>query len=225
MQYDYTPPILTVDSVILQLQNNQLAALLIQRAREPFKDSWALPGGYNPAGETTRQAMARILQNKASLNTDTLSHIEQLYTFDTVGRDPRGHAVSVTYLGLGKDIALDNTTNTTEKPTFFALNKLPALPYDHLEIIAYAQKRLQSKVMSTNIVSTLLPRHFTLTQVQTAYEAVLGKSLDKRNFRKKFLAFNFVDPTGEYAKDGAHRPAQTYVFRQPYTEESSFSFN
>lgn len=221
----YTPPILTVDSVILQLQDGKLAVLLIKRARDPFKNRWALPGGYNPAGETTVQAMDRILQKKAGLRAADLTHIEQLFTFDTVSRDPRGHAVTVAYLGLGKNITIDESIRTAEEPTFFTVDDLPNLPYDHKEIINYARKRLQSKIISTNIVSTLLPEHCTLTQIQLAYESVLDKTLDKRNFRKKFLAFDFVKPTGEYSKDGAYRPAQLYAFRQPYKEDNFLSFN
>lgn len=220
MNQVYTPPTLTVDSVIMQLQGGKLAVLLIQRAREPFKGRWALPGGYNPAGETTLQAMDRILKKKVGLHTANLNHIEQLFTFDTIGRDPRGHTVTVTYLGLGRSISPDESIDTAEKPAFFALDNLPGLPYDHKEIISYARKRLQSKVMNTTIISTLLPAQCTLTQIQSAYEAVLGETLDKRNFRKRFLAFNFVEPTGEYSKDGPYRPAQLYTFRHPYKENT-----
>ncbi len=97
---EYIPPTLTVDAVIFQLIDNKLSVLLVRRAREPFKNSCALPGGYNPQGETTSEVLHRILLTKTSVDTDRLKHIEQLYTFDTVARDPRGHAVSVTYMGL-----------------------------------------------------------------------------------------------------------------------------
>src|SRR5574338_1601719 len=101
---EYVPPILTVDSVIFQLIDDELFVLLIKRANEPFKGTYALPGGYNAAGETTHDAMSRILLQKAGLEVKDLKLVEQLYTFDTVARDPRGHAVSVTYMGLGKDL-------------------------------------------------------------------------------------------------------------------------
>ncbi len=108
MNDTYVPPILTVDSVIFELHDDSLSVLLIQRADEPFRGVWALPGGYNPQGETTQEAMARILERKAGLGMDQLTYVEQLYTFDTVARDPRGHAVSVTYMGLGRDISLND---------------------------------------------------------------------------------------------------------------------
>src|ERR671930_62620 len=95
----YTPPTVTVDGVIFQLIDGELSLLLIKRAREPFKGSWALPGGYNNAGETTQEALDRVLAYKAGVRLSQLDLVEQLYTFDTVARDPRGHAVSITYLG------------------------------------------------------------------------------------------------------------------------------
>src|SRR5690606_2971501 len=103
---EYVPPILVVDSVLFQLIDNRLHVVLIQRTQDPFKGVWALPGGYCAAGETTHDAMSRITKTKAGVDTKKLDLIEQLYTFDTVARDPRGHAVSVTYMGLGRTIAI-----------------------------------------------------------------------------------------------------------------------
>ncbi len=224
MKNTYKPPILTVDSVIFQLINNELSVLLIQRAAEPFKGEWALPGGYNSAGETTHDAMARILQAKAGLKIKDLSLVEQLYTFDTVARDPRGHAVSVTYMGLGKNLKLD-ISETAHNPQFFPVSKLPKLAYDHADIVRYAHNRLCSKITYTNAVYALLPRFFTLSQLQYAYEAILGRILDKRNFRKKFLSLKLVEPTNKYYQEGAHRPALLYCFSQQKLHVLSHSFD
>lgn len=226
MQYPgpYVPPILTVDSVIFQLVNNKLAVLLIKRTVEPFKGHLALPGGYNPAGETTTEAMARILLAKTGLDARDVPLIEQLYTFDTVARDPRGHAVSVTYLGLGRDLPL-RPGPTAQDPQFVPLDKLPALPYDHADVISYAHDRLKSKITYTNAVFALLPPLFTLTQLQQAYEAILGQKLDKRNFRKKFLALQLIKPTDQYYQEGAHRPALLYTFRQQSLQDLSRHFD
>jgi len=224
MNDTYEPPILTVDSVIFQLIDNELAVLLLQRAAEPFKGAWALPGGYNAAGETTREAMARTLAAKTGLQTSELPLIEQLYTFDTVARDPRGHAVSVTYMGLGKDLDLEPTA-TSQNPQFFPVNQLPQVAYDHADIIKYAHQRLSSKITYTNAVFALLPELFTLTQLQTAYEAIFGRQLDKRNFRKKFLSLELIEPTEAYYRDGAHRPALLYRFRQQKLQVLSRSFD
>jgi len=207
----YEPPILTVDSVIFELVGDELAVLLIQRATEPFKGEWALPGGYVAAGETTGEATTRVLGTKAGLRSSDLRVIEQLYTFDTVARDPRGHAVSVTYMGLGKSLGWQ-ANKTRQNPRFFPVSQLPALAYDHTHIIQYAHQRLGSKITYTNVVFALLPELFTLAQLQAAYEAILGRQLDNRNFRKRFLSLQVIKPSGQYKKDGAHRPAMLYRF-------------
>jgi 8-oxo-dGTP diphosphatase len=221
---EYIAPTLTVDSIIFQLQDNELSVLLIQRAQDPFRDSWALPGGYNAAGETTTDAMARVLQAKAGLSIRDLKLVEQLYTFDTVARDPRGHAVSVTYMGLGRDLEPASAAST-QNPQFFPLSQLPKLAYDHADIIDYAHKRLQAKLTYTNAIYALLPPKFTLSQLQNAYEAVLGRPLDKRNFRKKFLSLDLIEETSEMHKEGAHRPARLFKFCQPGLQTLERSFD
>jgi 8-oxo-dGTP diphosphatase len=220
----YIAPTLVVDSVIFQLIDDALMVLLIKRTQEPFLGAWALPGGYNPAGETTKEAMARILKTKAGVSWDNMGFTEQLYTFDTVARDPRGHAVSVTYLGLGKNIVPEES-KTTQQPGFFPVNDLPELAYDHKDIIHYAHERLQAKITYTNAVFALLPEFFTLSQLQAAYEAIFCHELDKRNFRKKFLSLDLVRATDEYWREGAHRPARLYKFNQQKLETLSRSFD
>lgn len=220
----YTPPILTADAVVLQLINDRLCVLLVQRLRAPFRGAYALPGGYNAAGETTTDCFARILEKKAGVQQSQLRLVEQLYTFDTVARDPRGHAVSVTYMALGKDI-VPVASDTTESPEFYPIDDLPALAYDHADIITYAHERLKAKITYTNAVYALLDPLFTLTQLQKAYEAILGHELDKRNFRKKFLSLDLVRETGERYREGAHRPARLYTFNSQELEILSRSFD
>lgn len=211
MNFDqpYVPPILTVDGVFFQVSDGKLEVLLVQRSNEPFKGKWALPGGYNAAGQTTREALESISKRKLNLSTAALAYIEQLYTFDTVARDPRGHAVSVTYMGCGRDMQVEGGS---EVAAFFQVDALPTLAYDHADIIRYARERLASKLTYTNVAYALLGESFTLTQLQTVYEAVFGHALDKRNFRKKFLTLDFIQETGKMWRDGAHRPAKLYAF-------------
>ena len=205
----YTPPTLTVDAVIFQVNNITLEVLLLKRPNEPFKGEWALPGGYNAKGETTTDALERVIFQKTGVKIkDDLRYIEQLYTFDTINRDPRGHAVSVTYMGCGRNI----TYNEDLEVAFFDVNKLPKLAYDHANIIKYAKERLIAKMTYTNSAFAFLDRRFTLTQLQTVYEIVFGREFDKRNFRKKFLSLNLIHETNELRRDGAHRPAKLYEF-------------
>lgn len=196
---------------------------MIKRSNAPFKGSWALPGGYNPAGETTKEALRNIVNRKAGTDVlKNLRYIEQLYTFDTVARDPRGHAVSVTYMGCGTNIA---HSGGSEETSFFAVDELPPLAYDHQKIIAYARERLAAKLTYTNAVYGLLQPKFTLTELQKSYEAVFGRELDKRNFRKKFLSLNLIKETNEISKSGAHRPARLFEFNSKSLDTLSRSFD
>src|SRR5262249_5343337 len=144
-----------------------LEVLLVKRSNDPFKDTLAIPGGYNAAGETTREAHDRILEAKGGLLAKDLTYIEQLFTFDTVARDPRGHAVSVSYMSLVRE-AEPVESPSTQEPRFVPVNKLPSLAFDHASIIKYAHDRLRSKIAYTNVVFALLPKEFTLTQLQHA---------------------------------------------------------
>ena len=219
----YVPPTLTVDAVIFQISNGVLEVLLMKRPNEPFKGEWALPGGYNAEGETTTKALHRIVEQKTGIDIDTdLSYIEQLYTFDTIDRDPRGHAVSVTYMGCGREIAL---RDAGAHVAFLDVDNLPDLAYDHANIIAYARERLIAKMTYTNAVSAFLEKRFTLTQLQSAYEIIVGREFDKRNFRKKFLSLNLIHETDELWRDGAHRPAKLYQFNSQTLESLSRSFD
>ena len=219
----YIAPTLTVDAVILQISNGMLETLLVKRAGEPFKDAWALPGGYNAMGETTQHALRRIVKQKAGVDTEEdLAYVEQLYTFDTVDRDPRGHAVSVTYMGCGRDITIREANSRT---AFMAVNNLPELAYDHANIIKYAHERLRSKLTYTNAVSAFLAPRFTLTQLQSAYEIIFDREFDKRNFRKKFLSLDLIEETDELWRDGAHRPAKLYKFKSNSLQSLERSFD
>lgn len=218
----YQSPTLTVDLVIFRLVHNTLEVLLTKRANEPFKGDWALPGGYCAAGQTTQEALSIITKRKIGIDTATqINYLEQLYTFDTVARDPRGHAVSVTYMGCGRDI---EPTPAEQEVKWCSVDHLPTLAYDHEDIISYARERLSAKLSYTNIASSLLDDKFTLSQLQLAYEAVLGRELDKRNFRKRFLNLGLIHETGDLWREGAHRPAALYAFNNHGIEVLTRSF-
>lgn len=219
---DYIPPTLTVDAVVFQIIDRQLSVLLVERQREPFQGVRALPGGYSAKGEATTEALERITASKAGVSISTLTYSEQLYTFDSIDRDPRGHSVSIVYMSCGRNIATDSGSS---KPYFAPVDTLPNLAYDHAAIIRYAHERLISKISYTNIVSAFLPKQFTLTQLQQSYEAILDRELDKRNFRKKFLSLELIHETGDTWRDGAHRPAKLYQFNSQSLEVLSRSFD
>ncbi len=223
----YVPPTLTVDCLVFRLDpdtGTKLEVLLIKRNNTPFEGVEAIPGGYNAAGETTIEAHDRILRAKGGIQKSDLNYTEQLFTFDTVARDPRGHAVSVAYSSLSRE-AEPKPSKTTQSPVFAPVDNLPKLAFDHDEIIKYAHNRLRSKIAYTNVVFALLPEEFTLTQLQHAYEAIFGRELDKRNFRKKFLALGLITETDKFHLTGAHRPAKLYRFKKQSLQTLERSFD
>lgn len=206
----YFSPAVTVDVVILTIDQGELKVLLIRRARPPFEGVWALPGGFLFQNETTEKGALRVLADKTGVKN---AYIEQLYTFDSSGRDPRGPAVSVSYFALmPREKLVFESAKDLQAPTLLPVNKLPPLAFDHKRIVNYALRRLRSKLEYTNAVFSLLPKKFTLGQLQATYEAIWGKKLDKRNFRKKFVALGLIKPTSQKLGGAQHRPAQLYVF-------------
>jgi len=208
--YQYPRAALTVDCVVFGLDESELKVLLIERALEPFKSKWALPGGFVRVDETLDEAARRELEEEAGLKNVFL---EQLYTFGAVKRDPRERDVSVAYYALVKLAAHDTQAATDAADAqWFPISKVPKLAFDHAEILATGLARLKGKVRYQPIGFELLPPKFTLSQLQHLYEAVLGTGLDKRNFRKKVLGFELLVPLTETQMAGRHRPAQLFRF-------------
>lgn len=207
-QYQYPRAALTVDCVVFGVEERELKLLLIKRGLAPFEGRWALPGGFVRVDETLDEAARRELAEEAGL---TNVFLEQLYTFGSVNRDPRERVVSVAYYALVKPGAVTAATDATEA-RWFALSDVPRLAFDHADILAAALERLRGKITYQPIGFELLPPKFTLTQLQTLYEAVLGHEIDKRNFRKKVLSYDLLIPLKEKRQEGAHRPAQLFRF-------------
>ena len=203
----YLNPSITVDVIIFTIINKELHVLLIQRDSDPFKNTLALPGGFILKDENTVSAAERLLRDKAHLEEKV--YMEQLYTFDTPTRDPRGPVFCISYMAL-----LPSHTLSMEKESYVLLpvNQLPRLAFDHKEIITYGVERLQAKLGYTNVVYSLLPNYFPFTELQEVYEIILGKSMDKRNFRKKFLQLNLVKETKRILTGLRQRPAKLFTF-------------
>jgi 8-oxo-dGTP diphosphatase len=204
-----------VDNCIFTVLEDRLHLLLIQMTKVPYTEMWALPGGLIQDDESLDAAAVRILYEETGVAE---VYLEQLYTFGRPDRDPAGRVVSVAYFALihAAGIAL-RTQPKYADVCWWPCATLPPLAYDHDAVAAYARQRLEWKLAYTNVVWSLLPRRFALTELQKVYEAVLGRKLDKRNFRKKILALRLVEPVGETAMRGAHRPAMLYRFtsREP----------
>ena len=202
----------TTDVVIFTIKHDKLKVLLVKRAHEPFKSKWALPGGYVRISETLDDAALRILKEKTNVQN---IYLEQLYTFGDPLRHPTSRVITCAYFALirSDDIVLSFEENTEiTEVKWHSVNSLPALAFDHKEIIEYSLKRTRERLEFCPIAFQLLPQKFTLTELQKAYEMILMKKLDKRNFRKKFLSLAILKELDEYTKSGSKRPARLYSF-------------
>ena len=200
----------TVDTVVFTIEENELKILLIKRRNEPFRGLPALAGGFLQPNERLEDAALRVLADKAGLQN---VYLEQLYTFDEMFRDPRGPVISVGYFALTpRNSIVFKNDKQIEEPGLYSLKHLPKLAFDHQSIIAYALKRLRAKLEYTNIAYSLLPKQFTLSQLQKTYEIILGLKLDKRNFLKKYLSLGLIEQTDKFFSAGRQRPARLYHF-------------
>lgn len=203
-------PQVAVDIVVFTFIKNKLSILLIRRGVKPFKGQWALPGGRVNKNEPLENAAGRELKEETGVSD---IYLEQLYTFGAPFRDPRGRIISVAYFALISDLPQLKPSTDAAAAKWFSVKGLPRLlGFDHDEIIAYALKRLRWKLEYTNIASKLLPRYFTISELQKVYEIILGKKLDKRNFQKKIFSLNLIKPIGKKRQGVPYRPPQLWRF-------------
>jgi 8-oxo-dGTP diphosphatase len=200
-----------VDVAVFTVQSGELHLLLLRMKRAPFTGRWALPGGRIGAQETVEAAAARELEEKTGL---ARVYLEQLYTFSRPDRDPGGRCISVAHLALIPPDAQLRTTDKYSAIGWFPADHLPPLAFDHKELAAHAIKRLRAKLAYTNVAYSLLDERFTLGELQRVYEAILGRVLDARNFRRRIREIDLVEETGELRTGRAHRPARLYRFAQ-----------
>ena len=213
--YTYPHPAVTVDIVIFTIRDAQLKLLLIRRAGEPFKGAWALPGGFIHLDESLEESARRELQEETGVSG---VYLEQLYTFGAPQRDPRERVITVAYYALIPSDRLQLRAATdAEAVGWFGMDELPALAFDHTDIIAMAHQRLVAKLDYSTLAFQFLGRDFTLSELQSVYEIILREALDKRNFRKWALALDQIEETGRERRDGAHRPAKLYRLKEPGT--------
>ncbi len=226
MSTAHRSPALTVDSVVFGLDDEGLAVLLVQRDLPPFEGCWALPGGYVRLGEGLEDAARRELEEETGLRGVFL---EQLYTFGDPRRDPRGHTVTVAYYALVniRDHRVRAATDARDA-SWFRVGDAPPLAFDHGHIVEVALERLKGKVRYRPVGFELLPRRFTLSQLQHLYETILQTPLDKRNFRKKVLRLGLLVDTGKREQGVPRRPARLYRFdKRKYRalEKQGFEFS
>ena len=199
----------TVDIVIFTVRDRALQVLLVKRGVPPFQGQHAIPGGFIHEGESLEEAALRELREETGVRN---VYLEQLYSFGDPGRDPRGRVITVAYFALlaSHKLTIMAGSDAAEAGWFPASN-LPPLAFDHQRILGYAVERLRNKLEYTTVGFELLPRKFTLSELQAVYEAILGRPLDKRNFRRKLSLLGILKHLREWQRTG-RKPAQLFHF-------------
>jgi 8-oxo-dGTP diphosphatase len=201
--------LLAVDCIIFGFDGKELKALLIKRALEPEIGKWSLMGGFVQANESVDAAASRVLNQLTGLNN---IYMEQLHCFGQVDRDAAARVISMAYFALIKIDDYNETLMEEHNAKWFSMNKIPALVFDHKQMIKLSRERLQEKASSHPIGFELLPNKFTLQQLQALYEAVYDTVFDKRNFTKKILALNLLHKLEEKEKESSRKGAFLFVF-------------
>ncbi len=201
-----------VDVVLFVIDQGTLKVLLIRRNQAPYAGEWAIPGGVVKPQESLDTAALRVLQEETHIGH---IYLEQLYSFGEPNRDPRDRVISVAYYALVSLEQPELRAQNQNGAVWSSVNTLPNLAFDHNRIVHYALERLRNKINYTTLGFQLLPKVFTLTELQGSYEIILGRPLDKRNFRRKMLQLGILKSTRQFKTSGRQRPARLYTFAQP----------
>jgi 8-oxo-dGTP diphosphatase len=212
--------VLATDTILFTIRDGTLLVRVTEVNRPPFyTHARAFPGGLIHADETAEDAAARILREKSHIAVAKV-HLEQLYTFSAIDRDPRGRVVAVAYLGLVPwDLLSEAERADDADAAWVPVSRATQLAYDHDAMLRVALMRLRSRVTYTTLISKLMPQEFTLTELELAYECILKTDLDKRNFRKKILKLHILKPLNKKRIAGRSRPAELYRFGSPVIQD------
>lgn len=223
--YEHPRPMVVVDCVVFGVESRRLKVLLVRRGRPPFAENWALPGGFVEIDEPLEAAALRELREETGIRD---LYLEQLYTFGDPKRDPRGRVISVAYYGLVKLAEHAATAgDDAADARWIDVSRAKGLAFDHDAIVRSAWERLRAKVRYQPVGFELLPRKFTLSQLQELYEIILDRRLDKRNFRRRILEMGLLVALDETQSDVRHRAARLYRFdkrRYEQLRKAGFSF-
>lgn len=197
---DFERPSVAVDIAILTVKNSQLEVVTVKRTEHPFLGALSLPGGFVGIAESLDAAAARLLKSKSKLEGVFL---EQLYTFGSPKRDPRMRIISVAYYALVPPEKLQGIQTQIVQPDL-------QLAFDHNTILETALTRIRGKLEYAPISTELLPKRFTLRQLQDVFETILGRKLNKDAFRRKILSSGLLEPTGTLKTGQGFRPAELF---------------
>jgi len=221
--HEFDIPLTSVDMTIFTIEDDLLKVLLVKRAQFPAKGEWALPGGFInlKSDDTLNDTVSRKLKEKTGVE---ISHLEQVASYGSAVRDPRGWSVTIAYMAL---ILNENITlisdESSEEVVWLPVEDIQKdyqLAFDHNVILADSYQRLKSKVQYTSLPINLLPQTFTLSELQKTFELILGYNIEKKSFRRRLLAAEIIVETGEM-RIGSNRPAKLYCAK-PSSKEHFF---
>lgn len=213
--YKYPHPAVTTDCVIFGFDGEKLNVLLVKRGGEPYLGWWAFPGGFVKIDESAEEGALRELKEETQLST---SYMEQLHTYSAPDRDSRERVITIAYLALVKISEVKGGDDAAEAQ-WFPIDEVPHLAFDHDVILRDALARLRERIHFHPIGYELLPEKFTLKQLQSLYEAVLGIRFDRRNFAKKMLHLDILTQLDETVWPTPKREANLFTFNlEKYNE-------
>lgn len=206
---------------IFTIEKGKIKILLLRKKTEPYKGYWVLPNEKLSTEETLEEKSDVVLDEQTGLSN---VYLEQIKTFSALNRYPDKRIIGTSFLGLVDSVSIEIKREERLKieSEWFSIDAIPKLGYDHEEIIRNSIDYLRRKIVSTNVLKKLFPSDFTLPEIQKVYEQILGKQLDRRNFRKKFINLGLIEDTG-YKNEGMNgRPAKLYKFREDIKERELF---
>ena len=214
---NYNETLISIFSVF----DGELKVLLLRKKTEPYKGYWILTGNLLRCDETIENNITDAVYDLTGL---TNVYIEQTYSFSALDRNPDYRLIAISHIGLVDSTTVEIKREEREnvESEWFKITDLPKLAFDHEMILNKNIKYLYSKIINSNILKILFPSDFTLPELQKVYEQVLDKPLDRRNFRKKFIALDLVEDTLEKNTGFNGRPAKLYRFKDDIKERNLF---
>lgn len=200
-----------IDCIIFGFNEGELNLLLLKRNFEPAMGEWSLMGGFVQEDESADDAAKRVLNELTGLSN---VYMEQVSTFGNIGRDPGERVISIAYYALININEYDRELVQQHNALWVNINDLPELIFDHPQMVEQARKLMQQKASTEPIGFNLLPKLFTLSQLQSLYEAIYGEAIDKRNFRKRIAEMDYIEKTDKIDKTGSKRGAALYQFNE-----------
>lgn len=206
---------------IFTVDKGEIKVLLLRKKSDPYKGYWILPGGIVSNKETIEENVIDSIDVKLGLKD---VYLEQCYICSDVARDPDDRIIAISYIGLIDNVStlLKRDDRSEIETCWFKINDIPKMAYDHLHILSKNIEFLRKKIVNSNVLKSLFPSDFTLPELQHAYEQILDKKLDRRNFRKKFISLGLIEDTGDTNVGGNGRPAKLYRFKEEIQERNLF---